>query len=271
MKKMSFAVAIVMLLTCVFVLVSCDEYNAVYTRVPEEELAEVTQILLNPDILETSFTYSSEYNHNVEDFVTEKGNDRKVETVNIKLNGVVEFANDLKKHYQHWQEDKVRTSYDGGRTTTSVYDVKIWDDSIDTFVHYMRGGSDKFGNTKCYFDSKESGWGLFANGRYYPTFILQYLLEDDSCVIYRSGNKYKVTAYAYDAVYGIGKLDATAYVITNDDGVVQSIKCVQSYDSSMEIDDRTYVGKLSFECVMNFGEYSVEMPENSDEFVPGTF
>ncbi len=40
MKKISFAVAIVMLLTCVFVLVSCDEYNAVYTRVPEEELAE---------------------------------------------------------------------------------------------------------------------------------------------------------------------------------------------------------------------------------------
>ncbi len=266
--KMIVVAVVAVILASMLLLVGCDgqglNYLGIYKKVSEDEVSSVRKMIAD-GLFTASFSYKVTKNLETREFNIEHGNEEISASENSFFEGSVECANEnIVKTYQHYVADSRVSFKDGGAIYWSDSEWELRADSDAAYLDLQKGTIN--GVTVGKYLLKSLGADPFGRKRYYANSIVMMMINDDSCGIYRSGQKYKLEMELANPV-GISGTNTVAYISTKN-GKLQSIKVIQTYEGEREYSGVMYYEKLRLESLLQFGDYSVDIPDNTDEYVP---
>ncbi len=269
MKKTLFAV-ISLIIVLVFVLSGC-KYYAHYIEVSEEELDSVKQSFVELKLGNASRSYSVSVNAEVNRFDIDTGEHLLKKISKFQSSGQLDHDEDgYSLHQKVYSYEKTDNKYESSAELRETQ-AEIWRNSAIEYLDVQYGVLQDYSEE--YPKGKYSFHGIMSKPDLFDYYILdEYDLyvftQMEDFKIYKADNKYKVTVTVSLDNCIVDEVQSELYIILDSDGNIRSVKQVLTCDNSYEVNGEKIVEKLSGEVVMEYGNYKVNMPQNTDEFIP---
>lgn len=246
-------------------LMGCDKYNASYKQVSEEEQSAVLEVLRNAQIDNKSCRYTLNIDGELRYCEWYSDKIEMLEISKIEASGTVRFDNDSESSNQKIYVYQSVERLISEAKTEKVVEAEMWTRDSNVYLDVQVGRVGKYGKGKHLVPFKSSVEEIF------DLYIideeeLASLADLEEFTLYKSGNKYKVTARMSIASLDMQNIEVTVYILLDGDGNISSLKEVLNCDSTYEKDGITYEARLTGELVMDFGTYTVNGPANVEEF-----